>query len=86
MYDSYTSAFPVPVTGLYLGRERGDILFPEDGYVSGLHCQLALGNSKLTLTDVGSSNGSYVRLNGPRTVRNGDFVLLGQQLFRIHVL
>ncbi len=84
--DSYTSAFPVPVTGLYLGRERGDILFPEDGYVSGLHCQLALGNSKLTLTDVGSSNGSYVRLNGPRTVRNGDFVLLGQQLFRIHVL
>ncbi|TAK24338.1 MAG: FHA domain-containing protein [Myxococcaceae bacterium] len=84
--ESFASAFPVPVTGLYLGRERGDILFPEDGYVSGLHCQLAVNQGRLTVTDVGSSNGSYVRLNGPRAVRNGDFLLLGQQLFRVHVL
>jgi pSer/pThr/pTyr-binding forkhead associated (FHA) protein len=84
--ESFASAFPVPVTGLYLGRERGDILFPEDGYVSGLHCQLAVHHGRLTVTDVGSSNGSYVRLHGPRTVRNGDFLLLGQQLFRVHVL
>lgn len=84
--DSFASAFPVPVTGLYLGRERGDILFPEDGYVSGLHCQLAVAQGRLTVTDVGSSNGSYVRLNGPRAVRNGDFLLLGQQLFRVHIL
>ena len=27
--------------GIHLGRERGDVLFPEDGYVSGLHCRLA---------------------------------------------
>ena len=27
--------------GVHLGRERGDILFPEDGYVSGLHCRLS---------------------------------------------
>lgn len=84
--ESFASAFPVPVTGLYLGRERGDILFPEDGYVSGLHCQLAVNQGRLTVTDVGSSNGSYVRLNGPRVVRNGDFLLLGQQLFRVHIL
>ena len=67
-------------------RERGDILFPEDGYVSGLHCQLAVNQGRLTVTDVGSSNGSYVRLHGPRAVRNGDFLLLGQQLFRVHTL
>ncbi|MEZ4405610.1 MAG: FHA domain-containing protein [Polyangiales bacterium] len=81
--ESYASAFPVPVTGLYLGRERGDILFPEDGYVSGLHCQLAVAGGRLTLTDVGSSNGSYVRLRAGRQLRNGDFLLLGQQLFRL---
>lgn len=84
--ESFASAFPVPVTGLYLGRERGDILFPEDGYVSGLHCQLAVNQGRLTVTDVGSSNGSYVRLHGPRAVRNGDFLLLGQQLFRVQTL
>ena len=35
------NAFPIPETGVHLGRERGDVLFPEDGYVSGLHCRLA---------------------------------------------
>jgi len=84
--ESFSSAFPVPVTGLYLGRERGDILFPEDGYVSGLHCQIAVHQGRVTVTDVGSSNGSYVRLHGPRALRNGDFLLLGQQLFRIQTL
>ncbi len=48
--------------------------------------QLRAVEDRLTVTDVGSSNGSYVRLNGPRVVRNGDFLLLGQQLFRVHVL
>lgn len=81
--DTYGNAFPIPVTGLFLGRERGDILFPEDGYVSGLHCQLAVEGGKLMVTDVGSSNGSYVRVRGERTVQNGDLLLVGQQLFRL---
>lgn len=83
--DTVGNAFPLPVTGIYLGRERGDILFPEDGYVSGLHCQISVTGGKITLVDVGSSNGTYVRARGPRTVRHGDFLLLGQQLFRIQL-
>lgn len=83
--DAAANAFPVPVTGLYLGRERGDILFPEDGYVSGLHCQLAVQNGKLTMTDVGSSNGSYLRMRHARVLKSGDFLLLGQQLFRLQL-
>lgn len=31
-------AFPLFDETAKLGRERGDILFPEDGYVSGAHC------------------------------------------------
>ena len=31
-------AFPLFDETVVLGRERGDILFPEDGYVSGTHC------------------------------------------------
>jgi pSer/pThr/pTyr-binding forkhead associated (FHA) protein len=81
--DTYGNAFPIPVTGLFLGRERGDILFPEDGYVSGLHCQLSVEGGKVMLTDVGSSNGTYIRLRGERPVRNGDLLLIGQQLFRL---
>lgn len=67
---------------MHLGRERGDVLFPEDGYVSGLHCRVSLEGDKMMLTDVGSSNGSYIRLRAENPVKSGGLVLMGQQLFR----
>jgi pSer/pThr/pTyr-binding forkhead associated (FHA) protein len=76
------NAFPVPEGGVHLGRERGDILFPEDGYVSGLHCRLMWDGQKLFLTDLGSSNGTFIRV-AEADVRTGDVLLMGQQLFRI---
>jgi pSer/pThr/pTyr-binding forkhead associated (FHA) protein len=76
------NAFPIPESGVHLGRERGDILFPEDGYVSGLHCRLSWDGQKLFLTDLGSSNGTFLRV-GEADVRTGDVLLMGQQLFRI---
>lgn len=76
------NAFPIPETGVHLGRERGDILFPEDGYVSGLHCRLSWDGQKLFLTDLGSSNGTFIRV-AETEVRAGDVLLMGQQLFRI---
>lgn len=79
------NAFPVPETGLHLGRERGDVLFPEDGYVSGLHCHVAWDGTRVTLTDLGSSNGTFLRLRTETEVHNGDVLLMGQQLFRVSV-
>lgn len=76
------NAFPIPESGVHLGRERGDILFPEDGYVSGLHCRLSWDGQKLFLTDLGSSNGTFVRV-AEAELRSGDVLLMGQQLFRI---
>ena len=81
--DATGNAFPLPEAGIHLGRERGDVLFPEDGYVSGLHCRLAPENGQLYLTDLGSSNGTFVRINGETDVIDGDILLMGQQLFRI---
>jgi pSer/pThr/pTyr-binding forkhead associated (FHA) protein len=82
--DTTGNAFPVPKAGLHLGRERGDVLFPEDGYVSGLHCRLGVANDNtISLTDLGSSNGSFVRLREEHQVSSGDILLMGQQLFRI---
>ena len=84
--DTTGNAFPVPRTGVHLGRERGDILFSEDGYVSGLHCQIApADDGRIYLTDVGSSNGTFVRLASEYAVSNGDILLMGQQLFRVDV-
>ena len=78
------NAFPIPESGVHLGRERGDILFPEDGYVSGLHCRLSWDGQRLFLTDLGSSNGTFVRVESA-DLRSGDVLLMGQQLFRVAV-
>jgi pSer/pThr/pTyr-binding forkhead associated (FHA) protein len=83
--DTTGNAFPVPEAGVHLGRERGDVLFPEDGYVSGLHCHLEWQSGRLTLTDLGSSNGTFIRLREEVEVANGDVLLMGQQLFRINM-
>jgi hypothetical protein len=77
------SAFPLFGEAIVLGRERGDILFPEDGYVSGTHARISLRNDQVFLTDLGSSNGTFLRLRHARTVPTGSFMLMGQQLFRL---
>jgi len=78
------NAFPVPERGLHLGRERGDVLFSEDGYVSGLHCRIAPGtDGQVYLTDVGSSNGTFVRVGQDHVLKSGDILLMGQQVFRV---
>lgn len=81
--DVTGNAFPIPESGVHLGRERGDVLFPEDGYVSGLHCRLSWEGGRLMLTDLGSSNGSFFRLREETDIRSGDVLLMGQQLFRV---
>jgi pSer/pThr/pTyr-binding forkhead associated (FHA) protein len=83
--ESTGNAFPIPEMGLHLGRERGDVLFPEDGYVSGLHCRIAYQNGHFSLTDLGSSNGTFIRLSKETEVHAGDILLMGQQLFRVAI-
>ena len=77
------NCYAIPSSGLHLGRERGDLLFPEDGYVSGLHCRLHEEGGRMMVTDVGSSNGTFLRLTAPTPLPSGSLILLGQQLFRV---
>jgi pSer/pThr/pTyr-binding forkhead associated (FHA) protein len=79
------SAFPLFGEAIVLGRERGDILFPEDGYVSGTHARISLHDERVFLTDLGSSNGTFLRLRGERVIPTGSYMLMGQQLFRLEI-
>jgi pSer/pThr/pTyr-binding forkhead associated (FHA) protein len=81
--DQDGSAFPLFGESVTLGRERGDILFPEDGYVSGQHARVELRDGRVFLSDLQSSNGTFVRVRGERIVKSGGAILMGQQLFRI---
>jgi pSer/pThr/pTyr-binding forkhead associated (FHA) protein len=83
--DVTGAAFPLLGDSITLGRERGEINFPDDGYVSGLHARITLRDSRVFLADLGSSNGTFVKVNGERAIGHESFVLLGQQLFRINL-
>jgi pSer/pThr/pTyr-binding forkhead associated (FHA) protein len=79
------AAFALLGDSCTLGRERGEINFPDDGYVSGLHARVTLREGRVFLNDLGSSNGTFIKVNGERVLGNESFVLLGQQLFRLNL-
>jgi pSer/pThr/pTyr-binding forkhead associated (FHA) protein len=66
-----------------LGREEGDIVFRDDAFMSRRHAAITWDGRRALLTDLGSSNGTFVRLTGPTSIKNGDHVRLGDQLLRI---
>jgi pSer/pThr/pTyr-binding forkhead associated (FHA) protein/RNA polymerase subunit RPABC4/transcription elongation factor Spt4 len=69
-----------------LGREGNDINFPEDPFISGRHAELRLSGGVLSVTDLGSRNGTFVRIHGERVLKHGDYVFLGQQLLRVEIV
>jgi pSer/pThr/pTyr-binding forkhead associated (FHA) protein len=65
-----------------LGREEGDLRFPDDEFMSRRHARIVNRDGHFELTDEGSSNGTYIRLRGERVLESGDRLRLGDQLFR----
>ncbi|MFY0530758.1 FHA domain-containing protein [Nannocystis pusilla] len=75
----------VPIVGneFIVGRERGDLTFPTDGYVSSTHCRIGGDDDGVFLEDRGSSNGTYLRVRSGQCVPFGSLLLIGQQLFHV---
>lgn len=78
-------AFPLKEGENLLGRESGDISFPTDGFVSGRHAAFTLVQERLRIKDLGSSNGTFVKLHAPAFVEHGDQFLVGRQLLKVEV-
>jgi len=68
---------------LDIGRVRGAITFEQDRFMSGAHCTLSFAEERATLTDKGSTNGTFLRVQGNVPLSQNDLVLLGQQIFRV---
>jgi pSer/pThr/pTyr-binding forkhead associated (FHA) protein len=71
---------------IVLGREEGDYVFPDDEFMSRRHVAITENRGRASIEDLGSSNGTYLRLNGERELRPGDMVRLGDQLLRFESL
>jgi hypothetical protein len=79
------AAFPLREGDNLLGRETGDITFPTDGFVSGRHAVLKARGERLVVRDVGSSNGTFLRLTSAVFVDSGDQFLIGRELVRVEL-
>ena len=68
-----------------LGRESGDIVFTEDPFLSRRHAVIRMraGDRRFSLSDLDSSNGTFLRVRGEVAVGHGDEIRIGQQLFRV---
>ncbi len=84
--DSVGRAYSLMGETIKIGREDGDITFPDDGYVSGEHLELAYMDNQAYLVDLNSSNGSYLKISGLREVEPGIPILMGYQLYHIELL
>lgn len=65
------------------GRSTAAILFPEDEYLSPRHASFLYRENKLYLRDENSTNGTYVRIRGPRVLESGDQFMVGSQIFYV---
>lgn len=65
-----------------VGRS-GQIVFPDDPFVSPKHANFFYREGKLVVKDEGSLNGVYIRVRGSVDIMPGDFFLAGEQVFRL---
>jgi predicted component of type VI protein secretion system len=80
---SASAAFPIEGSGVTIGRESGEVRFPDDGYVSGRHCRVFGDDGGVYLEDLGSSNGTYIRARSGQAIPFHSLILIGQRLFRV---
>ena len=70
---------------LQIGREGSDLNFPGDLYMSASHCKVEEAGGKLTLSDLGSRNGTFVRLKTEKELSHGDYLFIGRKLLRVEI-
>jgi pSer/pThr/pTyr-binding forkhead associated (FHA) protein len=69
-----------------IGRGDADIKFEFDVYLSPLHARIDLNDGTLWLRDLGSRNGSWIFLDQPTKLIDGDLILVGSQMIRFRRL
>ncbi len=83
---SYGKRFPLAAESVIVGREKGDIQFPEDALMSREHAVFTNLGGALYVEDLSSANGTFVRIREPHTLQQDDIILLGRQMFRFRFL
>jgi len=85
--DVTTDVYELRGNPVSLGREVGDIVFPRDAFLSRSHCRLRMevggGSVRVLLEDVGSANGTYLRMRSEAWLGDGDMFRVGDQILKV---
>ena len=77
------SVYPFTETSITIGRQGCDVNAPLDRFMSSRHCHVSLIDDQVILTDTGSKNGTFVKIQGEQELKEGDYILLGKQLLQV---
>jgi len=69
-----------------IGRQGGDIQFPDDPFLSPLHAKFSWEQDRLVVRDLGSRNGTWAFLETAYRLIDGDLLLIGSQMVRFRRL
>jgi len=66
-----------------IGKSPESGLALQDDYVSRRHARLTASNGMLFLEDLGSSNGTFLRVRRPIVLEAGDEILIGSTVLKV---
>jgi pSer/pThr/pTyr-binding forkhead associated (FHA) protein len=68
-----------------VGRELGDIVFTSDPFMSRRHAIIKWqeASQQYVIADLNSSNGTYLAIRSDVRLVHGDYIRIGQHLFRV---
>ncbi len=78
--------FPLAGEEMTIGRAGADLTFADDPYLSPIHALFMWKDAKMSMRDLGSRNGTWIFLEGPHRLVDGDLILIGSQLLRFRRL
>jgi class 3 adenylate cyclase/pSer/pThr/pTyr-binding forkhead associated (FHA) protein len=75
--------FPLLEQEITWGRNKGTYIFPEDGFMSRAHAKVYQRGENYFIEDLGSRNGTFIKVRGKTPVPVGAMVLAGGQLLKV---
>ena len=81
--EQAAATYPVDEAEVIFGREEGHIIFPDDQFCSSEHCRLVVDDEGARLEDLGSQNGTFIRVRSGDVLPYGSVVLVGRTLIKL---
>ncbi|MEW6268455.1 MAG: FAD-dependent oxidoreductase, partial [Thermodesulfobacteriota bacterium] len=82
----YQATYPIGDRGVFVGRRSEVTLDPADLSLSRRHAQIRPDGAGLAVFDLGSTNGTYVKLAAPTRIKNGDEFRVASKRLRFEVV